>query len=96
MEILNWVENWYSNQCDGEWEHAYGITISTIDNPGWTVEIDLKDTELQGYQKDYHLVEISENDWYGISVKDDLFRASGDEKKLHFLLEKFRELVEST
>lgn len=33
MDILKWLENWYSSNCDGDWEHLYGITIRTLDNP---------------------------------------------------------------
>ncbi len=34
-------------QCDGEWEHDYGIKIETLDNPGWLVSIDLLGTDLE-------------------------------------------------
>ena len=27
------VEEWYSRQCNGEWEHGFGVEIATIDNP---------------------------------------------------------------
>jgi hypothetical protein len=37
---------WYRSQCDGEWEHRWGVKIGTLDNPGWTVEIDLQGTPL--------------------------------------------------
>ena len=44
--MINWLENWYSSQCDGSWVHFYGITIATLANPGSAVEIDLCETEL--------------------------------------------------
>lgn len=25
MEIIEWLENWYSQNCDGDWEHFYGV-----------------------------------------------------------------------
>jgi hypothetical protein len=28
------LEAWYASRCDGEWEHGYGISIETLDNPG--------------------------------------------------------------
>ncbi|MFE6026463.1 Imm53 family immunity protein [Streptomyces niveus] len=43
---LDWLRNWYAQQCDGEWEHERGVRIATIDNPGWTVSIDLEESEL--------------------------------------------------
>ena len=34
---LSWLQQWYSAHCDGEWEHGFGVTIATLDNPGWSV-----------------------------------------------------------
>lgn len=47
MEILEWIQNWYIKKCDGDWQHLYGIKIYNVDNPGWAVEIDIIDTELE-------------------------------------------------
>lgn len=35
MNALEWLTSWYKTQCNGDWEHSYGIEISTIDNPGF-------------------------------------------------------------
>lgn len=43
---LRWLQQWYSAHCDGEWEHGFGVAIDTLDNPGWSVKIDLEGTEL--------------------------------------------------
>jgi hypothetical protein len=43
---LEEFQAWYRSQCDGDWEHTYGIHIGTLDNPGWRVEIELAETEL--------------------------------------------------
>jgi hypothetical protein len=37
---------WYAAHCNGEWEHAYGIKLDTLDNPGWSLTVDLAETEL--------------------------------------------------
>lgn len=47
-DIFEWITEWYLSHCDGDWEHQRGIKIDTLDNPGWSVVIDLIDTELQG------------------------------------------------
>jgi len=39
---------WYRSQCDGEWEHFWGVKIGTLDNPGWSVAINLQGTPLEG------------------------------------------------
>jgi hypothetical protein len=38
--------HWYRHQCDGDWEHSYGVKIETLDNPGWLVKVDLAETRL--------------------------------------------------
>jgi hypothetical protein len=39
---------WYRSQCDGDWEHSYGIKLENIDNPGWLLTVDLAETDLEG------------------------------------------------
>ena len=39
MDALNWINGWFQSNCDGDWEHGFGITIETLDNPGWCVKI---------------------------------------------------------
>jgi Immunity protein 53 len=38
---------WYLAQCDGDWEHGEGLTIETLDNPGWRLQINLVGTSLE-------------------------------------------------
>jgi Immunity protein 53 len=47
-ELITWLQNWYAAQCDGDWEHSYGVEIATLDNPGWYVVISLVGTPLEG------------------------------------------------
>ena len=46
-EDLMWLSEWFSHQCDGDWEHEYGIRIGTLDNPGWRLRISLIGTNLE-------------------------------------------------
>ena len=79
MDQFNRLKEWYSAQCNGDWEHSYGISIETLDNPGWSLEIDLSDTELQ----DRHFEPVhrgdSEDDasWLHCIVSNNRFQASG-------------------
>jgi len=50
MSPLEWLMAWYAHHCDGDWEHQYGVSIETLDNPGWTITIDLNGTPLEGRQ----------------------------------------------
>lgn len=30
---LTRLQRWYSSVCDGDWEHQFGVNVSTLDNP---------------------------------------------------------------
>lgn len=47
MNVLSELQKWYMSQCNGEWEHSYFVSIGTLDNPGWKLEIDLRHTNLE-------------------------------------------------
>ena len=47
-DALSELTQWYARQCNDEWEHHYGITIQSTDNPGWWVKIDLQGTQWAG------------------------------------------------
>jgi hypothetical protein len=45
--VFRSIQDWYAAQCDGDWEHEFGVKIATLDNPGWSVSIDLAGTALE-------------------------------------------------
>lgn len=47
MTTLGKLTSWYSAQCNGDWEHSCGVSIDTLDNPGWLVKIDIAETDLE-------------------------------------------------
>jgi Immunity protein 53 len=57
------IEKWYASQCNGEWEHSYGIKINTLDNPGWHVLIDLRETRKQDSALERNRIDRTEMDW---------------------------------
>lgn len=89
--LLQWIQEWYSSNCDGCWENLYGVKIENIDNPGWSVTIDLIDTELE--DRNFTGVELdnSDNDWLCCEVKNGQFVAAGDSRKLEKILTIFKE-----
>jgi len=92
--ILQWLQQWFQSECNGDWEHSYGVEIETLDNPGWSVKIDLQETSLQSLIVPFQKVEMSEHDWFTFKVEKGKYFAHGDPMKLSLLLEKFREIVE--
>ena len=96
MNYIKWLEEWYKSQCDGEWEHLYGVKIDTLDNPGWRVTIDLVYTELENKKYDeYELVnKEDDDDWLFCRVKNGRFEGGGDPSKLEAIIQRFKEWVE--
>jgi len=94
MEILKWIETWYNDQCNGDWEHSFGIKIETIDNPGWLIEIDLTETDYADLKLDYVFIESDINNWHGRKVENAVYKAFGDPSKLEFLLLEFKKWTE--
>ena len=91
---LAWIQEWYHRHCNGEWERQYGVKVDTLDNPGWSLTVDLRGTEAAGRVFDYLLVDHGEEDWYSIQSDGRTFEGNGDPRKLTKLMQCFREWVE--
>lgn len=92
MDVLEWLARWYHAQCDGDWEHRFGLSIGTIDNPGWSLKIELTGTECDGRTLDRitHNCE-HELDWWTCWTEDNVFHGASGPLHLRSLLEAFRE-----
>jgi hypothetical protein len=90
-----WLQKWYQSHCNGDWEHDSRIHIGTIDNPGWSLTINLQNTELEG--KKFQEIEInrSENDWLFCTVKGSLFEGRCGSDNLNEVLQSFRSWAEN-
>ncbi len=89
---LDWISQWYLAQCDGDWEHSWGPVISTIDNPGWSIEIALTGTDCDGRTMEQvtHNYE-HETAWWTCRVEDNVFKAAGGPLQLRSMLAAFRD-----
>ncbi len=92
--LLQWLQEWFCSQCDGSWEEAYGITILTDGNKGWTLMIDIEETELKTCSFEALSIHHSDQDWLQCYVKDLKFQGSCAPLNLTQLLEVFRTWVE--
>jgi len=91
---LAWLMRWYLDQCDGDWEHGYGIRIGTLDNPGWSLTVDLKGTKVDGLE----FPRLSNNyehdsDWWTCWTENNRFRAAGGPLQLTAMIDTFRTWV---
>ena len=91
MDHLSRLKNWYADQCDGDWEHSYGINLETLDNPGWWLRIDLIDTEVE--HKAFTPIHRGDSDddldWIHCKVESGQFHASGGMPNLPEMFETF-------
>ena len=94
MDSIKWLEKWYQQQCDGEWEHSYGITIEAIDNPGWHIKIDLCETKYAGMNMEKMQLMPNDNDWIVCYIEQRCFHGFGDPLKLSAIIEVFRRQIE--
>lgn len=90
MDLIEWLSDWYRGNCNGDWEHTSGVLIETLDNPGWSIKIDLMNTTLEGRLLTEVFVEKAEDDWFKVSSDGDRFIGYGDGRKLSFLIQQFR------
>jgi len=70
---MNKLIRWYQEHCDGDWEHHSGFQIETLDNPGFSIFIDLDDTDINVSDR-ILLDEMSaDEDWAFVQIKDGKF-----------------------
>jgi hypothetical protein len=86
MSILGELQEWYESQCNEDWEHQFGVSIGTLDNPGWTVIIDLDGTGLA--DEPFQAIEDlrSGRDWIKCWVENAKFNGAGGPQKLEEIL----------
>jgi len=86
MTTIEQIQNWYNAQCNGDWEHTFGIHISTLDNPGWTVDIDLTETEVENKEFKPIINLEPELDWIHCRIENNKFKGRGGPEKLEEIL----------
>jgi hypothetical protein len=86
LDQIKLLERWFTAAADGDWEHSGGITISTLDNPGWSLSVALKDSQLEGRPFVARSVERSEHDWCVCRIEGDQFRGYGGPGNLHEII----------
>jgi len=66
--VVDDLQHWYVAQCDGDWEHSYGVHIETLDNPGWAVTIHVRGTPLEVAAFEPVQIERTDHDWLHCTV----------------------------
>lgn len=95
MNKIELLQQWYLSQCNGEWEHSYGISIETLDNPGWSLAVDLTDTRLEATDFEARAYGVDKashplgHDWLACKVERKKFLAHGGPGKLEEMIDVF-------
>lgn len=92
---LEWLFKWFSNQCDGDWEHGMGVNIETLANPGWLIKINIEETVLQSKEFEKISFKRSEDNWISCQINDIFFEGHCGLFNLPEVLNIFREWAES-
>lgn len=93
-EILNWLSNWYKIECNGDWEHSYGLIIN-FNSEKVNIEIDIEDTRFTQEETMFEINSVnSVNDWINIKIDKQKYLDNGDRSKFVEIIEKFIELHE--
>lgn len=82
IDSLPALQRWYASRCDGVWEHAHGIEIATLDNPGWKVKLS---GASSGNAIDL-AIERDESDWISVRATQAEFAGYGGPGNLPELL----------
>ena len=83
------LQRWYSSHCDGDWEHAAGVAIRTLDNPGWSLSVDLRGTPLEHRQFEDIRDETDQRSWVVCRVREGKFEAYGGPHMLGKIVHEF-------
>jgi hypothetical protein len=87
---LRELQAWYLSNCDGDWEHGAGIQIGTLDNPGWSIRVNLEGTELE--TANFPPVEENydhETNWLRCWIEEGQFHGAGGPGQLEPMLRIF-------
>lgn len=96
LSILEWLQKWYLRNCDGDWEHMFGVSIKITNAPGWKVWIDLEETELEDKNLMANCIKKTECDWLEYKIDRERYQVllgTCSLKNLNELLEIFKNWV---
>jgi hypothetical protein len=98
---LSKIMAWYASHCDGDWEHQQGVSIQTLDNPGWLLKVNLIGTNLENAT----MLPISEDcdersnpeadAWIDCRIREHEFVGASDPTQLPRLINIFSSLIDS-
>lgn len=90
MSDFKKLENWFAAQCNGEWEHSTAIKITTLDNPGWSLDVRLQGTCIESHSLlEKVKIDRNEEDWFWCWTENGKFKARGGPRNLNEMIDFF-------
>jgi hypothetical protein len=93
---LEWLEEWYQSQCNGDWENSRGMRLESLKEPGWRLTIHLDGTTAANRRPQQLNLDTPCGEWIACSLSGDRFQGSGDPHKLEQIIGIFRHWVDAT
>jgi Immunity protein 53 len=93
---LEWLQDWYQRQCDGDWEHNEGIRLESLRQPGWRLTISLEGTSAENTAPNRMNFDTSGGEWIDCTLDGGRFEGAGDPRRLEQIIGVFRKWVEET
>lgn len=89
------LEGWYAARCDGVWEHDHGVRIDTIDNPGWSLVVDLDSEEAMRLGHCEAKFNRAPDNWIACAVSGSRFEGYGGPSNLRDIIGVFLDWVQA-
>jgi len=96
MDNLTWLTDWFAKRCDGEWESDFGVSIESVNNPGWMVRIDLDGTGVDPSSFAAMAEQRSPSNWVECKVEAGAWMGGAGVGNLDEVIGIFRAWVEGT
>jgi Immunity protein 53 len=90
---LSFLAHLHWSLCDGDYEHTFGPSISTLDNPGWEVKLELERSEIEGIAAGRRHIQRSQSDWVDAQWGPKLLRVYCGLHNLHEALVALRDVA---
>jgi hypothetical protein len=84
MDNLEWLQWYYFDVCNGDWEHTYGVKIEAV-KEGWTLSIDIADTTFEDFE-----YEGVDTEHYRCWLEKRVFKGTGGRGALDEMIGEFR------
>ena len=91
--LLDWVQRWFISNCNGDWEHGYGINMEYTKETGWYVYFNVNHTSMYDCKFDKK-DKKGKKKWLTFEVNENSFIGRGDSSKLEEILQTFHDWVE--